>query len=442
VKLAARGVLWIAVYLVVALAPLVIAATASPPPARSFWIDLSVALGFVGLSMMGLQFLLIARVKVVAAPFGQDALVAFHRQMSFVATAFVLAHPVILFVAEAGTYLRLLAFWSAPWRARFALIATVALLVLMAMSIWRKRLSISYELWQVTHGVLAVVIIGFALAHINGVSYYVDDGWKRAVWVLFSVGLMSAITWIRIVQPVLRLRHPWRVVEVREELGRSTTIVLEPEGHDGISFMPGQFAWLIVDRSPFAVTQHPFSLSSAGGVPTGGRIAFTIKRRGDFTSRLPTIEVGTRAYVDGAHGVFSPDLNEAQGFVLIAGGVGITPMHSILATMADRNDQRPVWLFNANRTEDDITLRSSLAELSARCAVTIVDVLEAPSESWTGERGRITADVFDRHLPQRERMRFEYFICGPNPMMDAMEQALMKLGIAPERIHTERFDMV
>jgi predicted ferric reductase len=442
VKLAARGVLWIALYLAITLAPLVIAATANPPPARSFWIDLSVAMGFVGLSMMGLQFVLVARVKAVAAPFGQDALVAFHRQMSFVATVFVLAHPIILFLAEADTYLRLLAFWSAPWRARFALVATVALLTLMAMSIWRKRWKISYELWQVTHGVLAFVIIGAALAHINGVAYYVDDGWKRAVWVLFSVGVMSAITWIRIVQPVLRLRHPWTVVEVREELGRSTTIVLAPDGHDGFSFMPGQFAWLTVARSPFAFTQHPFSLSSIGDVEPGGRIAFTIKRRGDFTNTLPTVEIGTRAYVDGPHGVFTPDLNEAQGFVLIAGGVGITPMHSILATMARRDDRRPVFLFNANRSEADITLGPSLQQLCDACELTIVDVLEQPSEAWPGERGRITAELLDRYLPPTERSRFEYFICGPNPMMDAMEQALVELGIAPERIHTERFDMV
>jgi predicted ferric reductase len=441
-RLAARGVLWIGLYLFATLAPLVVAATADPPPARAFWIDFSVALGFVGLAMMGMQFLLIARVKAVAAPFGQDALVALHRQMSFVALTFVVAHPLILFVADAGTYLDLLAFWSAPWRARFALTSVVLLLALMALSIWRKRWKISYELWQITHGVLAVGVIGFALAHINGVSYYVDGAWKRALWVAFSLALMAALVWIRLVKPIQRLRQPWRVAEVREELGRSTTLVLEPVGHPGFSFLPGQFGWVIVDGSPFAVTQHPFSLSSAGDVEPGGRVAFTIKRRGDFTNSIPAIAVGTRAYVDGPHGVFSPDLNEAQGFVLIAGGVGITPMHSIVATMAERNDQRPVWLFNANRGWDDITLRDELEALRERTQLTLVNVLEEPPDGWTGERGRITAEVFDRHLPAAERLRFQYFICGPGPMMDAMEDALVTIGIPPERIHTERFDMV
>jgi predicted ferric reductase len=79
------GMLWVLVYLLVALAPLLIVATAHPPAGRPFVVELSVALGFVGLAMMGLQFALIARFKPVAAPFGIDALTKFHKQVSFVA---------------------------------------------------------------------------------------------------------------------------------------------------------------------------------------------------------------------------------------------------------------------------------------------------------------------------------------------------------------------
>jgi hypothetical protein len=104
----------------------------------------SVALGFVGLAMMGLQFALIARFKPVAAPFGIDALTKFHKQVSYVALTFILAHPILLFIQNGPKYLPLLNVFTAPWRARFAIAATLLLLALIGLSAGRKRLRLSY----------------------------------------------------------------------------------------------------------------------------------------------------------------------------------------------------------------------------------------------------------------------------------------------------------
>ena len=79
-----------------------------------------VGLGYVGLSMMVLQFTLVSRIKWLAAPFGIDILQRFHRQVSFVALAFVLAHPALLLAQSLPTYLPLFDLRTAPWRARFA----------------------------------------------------------------------------------------------------------------------------------------------------------------------------------------------------------------------------------------------------------------------------------------------------------------------------------
>jgi predicted ferric reductase len=87
-----RGIGWIALYLAVAMVPLVFAVIGPVEGGRGFWVEFSVALGFVGMSMLGAQFALVARFRAVAAPFGEDALVQFHRQVSYVALAFVLAH--------------------------------------------------------------------------------------------------------------------------------------------------------------------------------------------------------------------------------------------------------------------------------------------------------------------------------------------------------------
>src|SRR5919202_4120504 len=90
--LAVRAVFWVIAYLGAVLAPLVFAAIGASQPDHGFWTDFSVALGFTGLSMMGLEFVLVARFHAVAAPFGQDALLQFHRQIGYVGLGFILTH--------------------------------------------------------------------------------------------------------------------------------------------------------------------------------------------------------------------------------------------------------------------------------------------------------------------------------------------------------------
>jgi predicted ferric reductase len=442
-KSALSGVAWVVLYLLLALTPLLIVAFGHPPAGRPFLVELSVALAFVGLSMMGLQFALIARFKSVAAPFGIDALTRFHRQVSYVALIFILAHPILLFIENASKYLPLLNVFTAPWRARFAVASTLLLLLLIGLSVARKRLRLSYEAWQLSHGVLAVAVVVLALAHIEGVGYYTSGEVKRLLFGFLVGGLVLLLAWIRVISPLVRLRRPWRIAEIKLERGDATTMVIEPVGHSGFVFQPGQFGWIVVGRSPFTRTNHPFSFSSSGDVSDDGRVALTIKATGDFTNQIASFPVGTKVYVDGPHGVFSMDLQQAQGYVFIGGGVGITPLYSMLLTMQERDDVRPVTLFYANQRWEDVIFREELAELEASMDnLRIVHVLGEPSEDWTGERGRITSEIIGRYMPERQAGRFEYFACGSPPMLDAIERLLLSMGVPADRLNTERFDFV
>lgn len=442
-KSALTGILWVAIYVVLALTPLALVALAHPPAGRPFLVELSVAFGFVGLALMGLQFALVARFKPVAAPFGIDALTRFHKEVSYVALVFILAHPILLFIQNSPKYLPLLNVFTAPWRARFAVSSTILLLVLMGLSLGRRRLRLSYEWWQVTHGVLAVAVVVLALAHIEGVGYYVSGSVKRVLFWLMAGGLVTILVWIRIARPLLRLRRPWRIAAIHPERGDAATMVIEPVNHSGFDFQPGQFGWVIVGRSAFALVHHPFSFSSAGDVARGGTVALTIKANGDFTSTVPSFAVGTRVYMDGPHGVFSMDLQQAPGYVFIAGGVGITPLYSMLLTMREREDVRPVILLYASRSWEDIIFREELEELAATMPnVSVVHVLEEAPEGWTGESGWIDAGIVARHVPERQLARYEYFACGAPAMLDAIETLLVSMGVPPSRLNTERFDFV
>jgi ferredoxin-NADP reductase len=147
--------------------------------------------------------------------------------------------------------------------------------------------------------------------------------------------------------------------------------------------------------------------------------------------------------VDGPFGTFTLDREaaSAEALVLIAGGIGIAPIRSLLLTLADRGDRRAIYLFYAVRDPGRVICGADLDALRERLNLDLVYVFERPGADWPGERGRLDEDTLRRHLPAGLR-RFHYFVCGPAPMMAATEKALLKMGVPAAAINTERFDMV
>jgi predicted ferric reductase len=125
--------------------------------------------------------------------------------------------------------------------------------------------------------------------------------------------------------------------------------------------------------------------------------------------------------VDGPYGVFTADQKQGPGYVLIAGGVGVTPFYSMCLTFAERGDQRPVVLFYATGNFESLTFREELDALPERMNLKVVYVLVDPDPGWTGESGLITQDLPQRHHLPKQFKRMQYFVCGPAPMMDSMD---------------------
>jgi predicted ferric reductase len=426
------------IYLFFVLAPLFALLLGSHPPSRHFWTEFSVAIGYSGLAIMGLQFGLTARFRYVTEPWGEDVIYHFHRQISLVAVALVIAHPIILFIIR-PELLALLNSFTAPWRARFAALSTYSLIALVVMALWRTKLKLSYETWHASHIVLALAAVIAGLLHMVGWSFYFGDPWKRGLWIALTIFWIGLLVYVRIVKPLFILRRPYRVLQMRKERGDTWTLVMKPDGHAGFHFRPGQFGWLTVYGSPFKITAHPFSFSSSAEVGDGS-VAMSIRNLGDFTGQIDRVPAGQRVYIDGPYGAFTIG-NPADMHVLIAGGVGITPMMSMIRTLADRNDRRPLILLYGSKSWDEITFREELEALTARLNLTVIHVLENPPDDWTGERGFINAELLKRHLPP-SYADHEYFICGPGVMMDAIEKALGELKVPISKYHSERYSFV
>lgn len=433
-----RATFWIGVYLLLVLAPLFALLVGPVPQGGGFWIDLSLALGFAATAMMAVMFLLTARFQRATAPFGIDLIYYFHRLASIGAFIFLLLHPVLLAIID-PELLWILHPAVMPWHLWAGVVSFAAMTAILVTSLGRKQLRIHYDAWRVWHALLAVIALVTAVAHIAGVAHYSAGSWKAWLWLLIALSCVATVLYVRLVKPIQMLRRPWRVVDVIEERGSAWTLVVRPERHAGFRFLPGQFAWLTMGSSPFAMKEHPFSIASSAEKVR--EVSFTIKELGDFTRRIKHVKRGTPVWLDGPYGTFSIDLSRAPGYVFVAGGVGIAPLMGMLRTLADRGDQRPLLLFYAYHTWERLTFREELEALRETLNLEIVYTLSEPPAEWTGERGFLSEEIFSRHLPA-DRAARECFICGPTPMIAVAEKALARQGIPPTRIHSEIFDLV
>jgi predicted ferric reductase len=301
---------------------------------------------------------------------------------------------------------------------------------------FRERLRIDYEIWRGLHLLLGVGAIVTAQVHVSLAGLYTNTEWKQAIWIVMAALSLGLVAYLRLFKPVWQRDNRWRVVDVTEDRGDTVRLSLEPDGHTGFRFAPGQFAWLKLDGSPFTLEEHPFSFSSSA--EGSRRLEFGIKKLGDFSSAVGDVPAGTRAYLDGPHGAFSSDRYAAAGYVFLAGGIGITPFMSMLRTMRDREDRRPVLLIYADKGWDDVAYRDDLSELEQQLNLEIVYVLEEPPDDWEGEEGMIDDELLERHLPDNALDRV-FMVCGPPPMMDAVQDSLRGRDVPQARIQLEKF---
>jgi predicted ferric reductase len=430
-----RAFLWLGIYILLCLVPLLIGITGTLPEKRAFWIEFGVALGFIGLAMFALQFVFSGRFINIAPSFGMDNLLHFHRKMGIIAFVFVLAHPITLIIVNPDFISYFDPRVNAP-RAIALGFATVSLLAITVTSLWRISFGLTYEKWRLVHGILALALVFIGTVHAIQVSHYLDTLWKQVLLALLMGGSMYLVIHTRIVRPWKNRKKPYKVIKVQKERDESWTLELQPQNHKRMSFKTGQFAWLTINDSPFSMQQHPFTIASS---EMDKSLLFTAKASGDFTSTWKDIEPGTQVFLEGPFGSFTPKGN--NNLFLIMGGIGVTPAMSMLRTLRDKKDTRNITLIYANENWENITFREDLEELKTPLNLKLIHILNKPEDDWKGATGFVDYDFLKKHLPENPNA-YMYYICGPEPMMDEAEIALRDLGIDWRHIYTERFDIV
>jgi predicted ferric reductase len=385
------------------------------------------------------QLMLIGRVRWVERSFGMDRLTRLHHVVGFALLLLLLLHPVLLTFGHAlqadVSYWEQVSDFCKTWRG--LLTAVIGLSLVMTVSVFSvlvilKR--VRYELWYATH-LLLYVAFGLTVLHqvVSG-SDFTDHPAFRYYWLALYAFVLANLLAYRFARPLLGFaRHRFAVTRVVPEAGGVTSVYIG--GKDLASFRveAGQFMIVRFLAKGFRWEAHPFSMSC---FPDGKQIRLSIKSLGDFTCRVPELKPGTRVLIDGPHGVFTSRTCASDKVLLIAGGIGITPIRSLAEEMVTRG--RNVVVIYGNRNSGGITFRGELDELAARAGggIKVVYVL-SDEPAWPGEKGRVDRERIARLVPDLADR--DIYLCGPPVMMKGVRTALASLGVPAHRIHDERF---
>ncbi len=408
-------------------------------PARPWPDELSSALALAGFAALLLEFLLSGRFRAVSGGIGIDRTMRWHQAFARVLTIALLVHPFLYTTPTGAQFLmpgdatRAGVLGLDAHTLATGALAWLLLGVLTISAIGRDALPWRYETWRLMHGLGAALVALLGMRHTLWAGRYSTHPVLAGYWgLLFAVAAFSLVA-VYLLRPLRLARRPWRIAAVTPAADRVWEVVLEPVGHPGLRFRAGQFAWVRLDRGPFSMREHPFSIASAPG--GDGRLSFLVKEAGDFTRGIGRLPVGARAYVEGPHGTLTVDGRPEPGLCLIAGGVGLAPLLSILRARRAAQDGRPALLLYGNRHAGQILAGDELAAGGTE----VVHVLQEPPPGWSGETGLLTRDLVARRCAEAARQGWLFVLCGPPPMMREVRAGLAALGVPAGRILEERF---
>ncbi|MFG2302587.1 ferric reductase-like transmembrane domain-containing protein [Actinacidiphila glaucinigra] len=295
-----------------------------------------------------------------------------------------------------------------------------------ALSARAARRRMSYETWHYLHfATYLAVFLAFGHQLSNGADF-VGNRAAQAAWYALYAGAAALVAWYRFAVPIRRgLRHKLRVVAVHPEAPGIVSVHLGGEHLDELGGAPGQFLrWRFLTRGLWW-TANPYSLS-APAHPRHLRI--TVKAAGGHSAALARLTPGTRVWAEGPYGAFTADRRTAPKVLLLAGGVGITPLRALFETLPG-----PVTLVYRARRPEDLALRGELDAIAHRRGATVHYVVDDPARYHSP----LTAQALSALVPGLAV--HDVYLCGPPPMTDAAVRALREAGVPARRIHHESF---
>lgn len=375
---------------------------------------------------------LMARLPPLERGVGADRLARWHAMGGRYVVGLITGHALLIIwgyavmahtgvVSETGTLLT-----SYP----DVLMATVAGFLLLGIGLVSARAvrrHLQYDTWYYLH-LYTYLAIALAFSHQLAVgASFIGSLPARAVWSALYLAAAAGVVWYRFLTPLrLSARHRFRVMSVEAEAPGVISVFIGGRRLAELNARPGQFfRWRFLTRGLWW-SSHPYSLSAA---PGGQFLRITVKDRGDHSRALERLRPGTRVFAEGPYGAFIPR-RTGRRVLLLAGGVGITPLRAMFATLGG-----DVTLIYRASSESELVFREELDAIAQDRGLTVHYVVGSRAELGGDP---LTPDVLRWLVPGVHRM--DVYLCGPTGMTETAVAALAGAGVPRRRIHYESFE--
>jgi predicted ferric reductase len=374
---------------------------------------------------------LMSRAPVLERGVGADRLARWHGRGGRAVVLLVLMHAWAAILAWADS--RQESFPLAAWHVFrlpgliTATAGTVLLLVVAGMSMQAARRRMSYERWHSAH-LLLYIAVALGFVHQLAGPDLTGHRLLQVCWALLYTSVFALVLQHRVLTPLRNAtRHRLRVAAVIPEGRGVVSVVVEGHNLHELRAESGQFfRWRFLNPDLWK-TAHPFSLSAA---PSDTHLRLTVKALGDGSGKLQGLEPGTWVLAEGPYGAVTAERRTRRNVLLVAGGVGITPLRALFETMPLAPGQDLLLLYRA-RTVTDVIFKDELDHIAWRRGARVRYLL--------GDQvGRFSAELFLGLVP--DLLERDVYLCGPAGLALAVRRSLREAGLPAGQLHEERFD--
>lgn len=388
---------------------------------------------FVGLhaaTVMMAQLVMVARLPWLDRRLGMDRLTLWHRWTGFALLWTVLTHATLVVLGYAllhstpalPTFLSL----AGVPASLLGILAATVIVAIAATSLRYARRRLRYEVWHALHlGLYLAVLLALLHQGLESTTFS-SSPWATAYWWTVWALVLGALLGGRVIVPLWRnARHGFRVAAVVPESDDVVSVHVTGRDLHRLPARAGQFAiWRFPDHRGWW-RANPFSLSAA---PDGRSLRLTAKAVGDGSAGLRTLPVGSRAFVEGPYGAFTGQHQIAGATLLVAGGIGITPIRALLEEVTGH----AVVLYRVPTAADAVLLpelRALAAHRGARLHLLTGRTGPGNTPFAPADLLALVPDIVARDV----------YVCGPPAMTDAVLRSVRALGVPRAQVHAERF---